>query len=76
MFQGCTMMGPCTLRQKLPDFPSCSRLKVTVTDSVGKMCVDPGETLTALQAGGDRGPGPPVWKKGRQLASASGKRRT
>ncbi len=45
------MMGPCILRQKLPDFPSCSRLKVTVTDSVGKMCVDPGEKGTDLQAG-------------------------
>jgi hypothetical protein len=47
-----------------------------VTDSMGKMCVDPGETLTALQAGGVRGPGLPVGKKGGQLASVSGKRRT
>ncbi len=48
----------------------------TVTDSVGKMCVEPGETGTTLQAGGDRGPGPPVGEKGGRLASASGKRRT
>jgi hypothetical protein len=49
---------------------------LSVTDSVGKMCVDPGETGTVLQAGGVRGPSPPVGEKGGQLASVSGKGRT
>jgi hypothetical protein len=42
----------------------------------GKMCVDPGETGTALQAGGVRGPGLPIGEKDGQLASVSGKGRT
>jgi hypothetical protein len=40
------------------------RKEVLVTDSMGKTCVDPGETGTALQAGGIRGPGPPVGEEG------------
>ncbi len=48
---------------------------VTVTDSMGKMSVDPGETGTALQAGGVRGSGPPLGENCGQLASVSGKGR-
>jgi hypothetical protein len=47
-----------------------------VTDSMGKICVDPGETGTTLQAGGIRGPSPPVGEEGEQLVSVSGRGRT
>ncbi len=35
-----------------------------VTDSMERMCVDPGEVGSALQAGGVRGPGPPEEENG------------
>jgi hypothetical protein len=38
--------------------------------------VDPRETGSALQAGEDREPGPPVVERGGQLVSASGKGKT
>ncbi len=43
-----------------------------VTDSVGEMCVDPGEMGAILEAGGVGGPGLPGGGKGEQLALDSG----
>ncbi len=47
-------------------------LHMTVTEGVERVCVDPGERGTILEAGGVGGPGPPGEGKGGQLASDSG----
>jgi hypothetical protein len=46
--------------------------KVSVTDGVEEVCVDPGEMGAILEARGVGGPGPPGGGKDGQLASDSG----
>ncbi len=58
----------CTAKQHLKCTGAQIRPMITVTDSKGEVCVDPGEKGAILEAGG---PSPPEEGKDWQLASDS-----